>query len=287
MPNLLITGSNGQVGREFKRLSSEFKKGFSYHFTDREELDITDEQAIQDFMAHHAIDIVINCAAYTAVDKAEEEETLATKINAEAAGFLAKACHENNAFLIQLSTDYVYDNQANRPMIETDACQPKSVYAKTKLEGERLVQSFTDRHIIIRTSWVYSTFGNNFVKTMVRLGQERDALRIIFDQIGTPTYARDLARAILQIIRQDNYLSNPGIYNYSNEGVTSWYDFALAIFAWQDIDCIVTPILSSSYPTAASRPHYSVLDKSKFTTTFGLSIPHWQDSLWACLDEGV
>lgn len=286
MANLLITGAGGQLGRELKYLS-QYYGGHTYHFLTRDSLDITDEQAIDTLIGEHDIDVVINCAAYTAVDKAEEEFALAQKINATAPGFLAKACANHQAFLIHISTDYVYHNGMDRPLVESDPCHPQSVYARTKLEGEIAARTYAAHSLILRTSWVYSTYGKNFVKTMARLGAERDQLRIVYDQVGAPTYARDLARAILQMVRDDQYRENPGIYNFSNEGVTSWYDFALSIFTWLDLDCQVTPIRSEAYPTPAKRPAYSVLDKQLFKDTFGQSIPHWQESLWACLDEGL
>ncbi len=286
MANLLITGAAGQLGRELKYLSQQFG-GNTCHFLTREKLDITDEQAIQEHIRRHDIDVVINCAAYTAVDKAEEEVALAQKINAQAPGFLAKACTQQQAFLIHISTDYVYHNGLDRPLVESDPCCPQSVYARTKLEGEIAARSYPDNSMILRTSWVYSTYGRNFVKTMARLGADRDQLRIVYDQIGAPTYARDLAQAILQIIKNDQYRQNPGTYNFSNEGVTSWYDFALSVFTWLDIDCQVEPIRSAEYPTPAKRPTYSVLDKQLFKDTFGLAIPHWQESLWSCLDTGL
>jgi len=286
MANLLITGAGGQVGRELKYLSQNFS-GNTYHFLTRDVLDITNEQAVSEHIQKHHIDVVINCAAYTAVDKAEEEVSLAQKINAQAPGFLAKACAENQAFLIHLSTDYVYHNGLDRPLVETDPCHPQSVYARTKLEGEIAACAFPEHSLILRTSWVYSSYGRNFVKTMARLGTERDQLRIVYDQVGAPTYARDLAQAIFRLIKNGEYSKKPGTYNYSNEGVTSWYDFALSIFTWLDIDCQVEPIRSAEYPTPAKRPTYSVLDKQLFKDTFDQAIPHWQESLWACLDEGL
>jgi len=286
MANVLITGAGGQLGRELQYLS-RYYSGHSFHFLTRDSLDITDEQAIEEQIRQHRIDVVINCAAYTAVDKAEEEVLLAQKINAEAPGFLAKACANQQAFLIHISTDYVYHNGMDRPFTEADPCQPQSVYARTKLEGEIAARAYPEHSMVLRTSWVYSTYGHNFVKTMARLGAERDQLRIVYDQIGAPTYARDLAQAILRIVQNKQYQQHPGIYNFSNEGVTSWYDFALSIFTWLDLDCEVTPIRSAEYPTPAKRPAYSVLDKQLFKDTFGQTIPHWQESLWACLDEGL
>jgi dTDP-4-dehydrorhamnose reductase len=233
---------------------------------------------------------VINCAAYTAVDKAENDVKLATKINVNGARNLAKACQKYDATLIHISTDYVYHNNQNTPFKEGDKVSPKGVYAKTKLRGDNAVLKFCDKGVILRTSWVYGTFGHNFVKTMLRLGKERESLNVVFDQIGTPTYARDLAKAILKIIykvenQQVEAAQLRGIFHYSNEGVTSWYDFTQAIFEMRGLSCKVSPIESSQYPTPAQRPPFSVLNKGKIKETFGIEIPHWRESLAECLKE--
>lgn len=284
MPVILITGANGQVGRELRTLAATYAAP-TFIFTDREELDITRPADIQRKLEEHQPDVLINCAAYTAVDKAESEPEEAAMINAGAPAFLAKACAEAGTFLIHLSTDYVYDNQRNRPLLETDDVYPQSVYARTKLEGEYAIWERTERAMVLRTSWVYSPFGHNFVKTMLRLGKKRHPLRIVVDQIGTPTYGWDLAQAILEIIINHPYADHPGTYNYSNEGVASWYDFAMAIFTERNMLCPVDPILSEAYPTPAHRPVYSVLDKTKIKETFDLEIPHWMDSLHHCLSR--
>ncbi|MBK7958852.1 MAG: dTDP-4-dehydrorhamnose reductase [Bacteroidetes bacterium] len=283
--NILITGANGQLGSEFKALHA--LKAFENHaifFTDIDELDIMDELAIQSFFKTHAIDCCINCAAYTAVDKAETEILLAEKINVTAPGNLAKACKMNNALLFHISTDFVFNGKNYRPLLETDPTGPISVYGQTKLEGEAEIAKFHDKYIIIRTSWLYSIYGNNFVKTMQRLGRERSELNIIFDQIGSPTYAADLAAVIAEIMIQFEP-EFAGTYHYSNEGIASWYDFAHAIMNYSNIPCKVMPIETSQYPTPASRPHYSVLNKKKIKETFKLSIPHWRDSLQKCIDK--
>ncbi len=240
------------------------------------------------FFEGKGIDYCINCAAYTAVDKAEEQQEVAYKVNVMGPALLAEACAAQGAAMIQLSTDYVYHNSQNRPFKETDDTQPQSVYASTKLEGDNKVLELAQLGMVIRTSWVYSSYGRNFVKTMIRLGSERDQLGIVFDQIGTPTYARDLALALLQLIekRENGSVEETafsGIYHYSNEGVCSWYDFALAIFEMENITCTTRPIETTDYPTPASRPPFSVLNKNKIKTTFGLTIPHWRDGLKRCL----
>ena len=292
MPRILVTGANGQVGSELRLLGSDYAN-FEFAFTDRDELDITDGQAVTAFMIDFKPDYCINTAAYTAVDKAEERVAQAVKINLEGVKHLATACATVGARLVHLSTDYVYHNAQNTPMVETASLQPQSLYARTKLDGDRIVKVILPyQSIIIRTSWVYSTFGHNFVKTMVRLGRERDSLRVVYDQIGTPTYARDLARAILGIIQQSEKdktsLRGWGeIYHYSNEGVTSWYDFAQTIFHHCNIDCAVSPIRSSDYPTPAARPPFSVLDKAKIKGAFGLTIPWWQEALLRYFDDEI
>ncbi len=281
---ILITGANGQVGMEFQTLA----KQSSYHFifTDVAELDITDARAVMHFFGSEKPDFCVNCAAYTAVDKAEEQEALAYKINVTGVKNLAKACRQLDIPMVQLSTDYVYDTGQNTPFKEDDETNPRSVYATTKLQGDEAVMSILpEKYIVMRTSWVYSSFGHNFVKTMIRLGTERDELGIVFDQIGTPTYARDIAAAILQIIDKttDTQTFPKGIYHFSNEGVTSWYDFAKAIFKLKNITCRVRPIETKDYPTPAVRPPFSVLNKGKIKQVFGLEIPHWQESLEKCL----
>ena len=282
MKNILITGANGQLGNEMRVLSAENPE-YTYFFTDVAELDICNEQAILDFVKANQINVIVNCAAYTAVDKAEESIELCTKLNADAVGYLAKAAEANGAEFIQVSTDYVFDGTAQIPYQETEPTCPNSVYGHTKLAGEQNALTLCTRSMVIRTAWLYSTFGNNFVKTMIRLGKEREALGVIFDQVGTPTYARDLARAIFAAIRQGVV---PGIYHFSNEGVCSWYDFTKAIHRLAGITtCHVKPLHTEEYPTPAKRPHYSVLDKTKIKNTYHIEIPYWMDSLECCISE--
>jgi dTDP-4-dehydrorhamnose reductase len=280
MKNVLITGANGQLGNEMRVLSAENPE-YTYFFTDVAELDICNEQAVLDFVKANNIHVIVNCAAYTAVDNAEDNVELCTKLNADAVGYLAKAAEANGAEFIQISTDYVFDGTAHIPYQETEPTCPNSVYGKTKLAGEQNALSLCSRSMVIRTAWLYSTFGNNFVKTMIRLGKERDSLGVIFDQVGTPTYARDLARAIFAAIRQGVV---PGVYHFSNEGVCSWYDFTKAIHRLAGITtCSVKPLHTSEYPTKAKRPHYSVLDKTKIKETYHIEIPYWMDSLQSCI----
>ena len=282
MKNILITGANGQLGNEMRVLSAEHPE-YTYFFTDVEELDICNELAIQDFVKANAIHVIVNCAAYTAVDNAEDNIWLCTKLNADAVGYLAKAAEANGAEFIQISTDYVFDGTAHTPYRETEPTCPNSVYGHTKLMGEQNALTLCTRSMVIRTAWLYSTFGNNFVKTMIRLGRERDSLGVIFDQVGTPTYACDLARAIFAAIRQG---VTPGIYHFSNEGVCSWYDFTKAIHRLAGITtCNVKPLHTSEYPTKAKRPHYSVLDKSKIKEVYNVEIPYWEASLKECISK--
>ena len=278
--NILITGCNGQLGNEMQLLEKENPQ-HTYFNTDVAELDITDQNAIETFVNDHGIDGIVNCAAYTAVDKAEDHEALCTKLNAEAPAYLADAIGRRGGWMIQISTDYVFDGTQHTPYTEdADTC-PNSVYGKTKLVGELNVQKFCEQSMIIRTAWLYSTFGNNFVKTMIRLGQEKTELGVIFDQIGTPTYARDLAVAIFAAINQGVV---PGVYHFSNEGVISWYDFTKAIHRIAGITtCHVRPLHTLEYPTPANRPHYSVLDKTKIKQTYYLEVPYWEESLAECL----
>lgn len=282
MKNILITGANGQLGNEMRILSAENQE-YNYFFTDVAELDICDERAVMEFVMTNDIQIIVNCAAYTAVDKAEENLEFCTRLNADAVGYLAKAAEVNRAEFIQISTDYVFDGTAHVPYLETEPTCPNSVYGATKLAGEKNALALCSRSMVIRTAWLYSTFGNNFVKTMIRLGKERESLGVIFDQIGTPTYARDLARAIFAAIRQGVV---PGIYHFSNEGVCSWYDFTKAIHRLAGItSCRVKPLHTEEYPTPAKRPHYSVLDKTKIKNTYHIEIPYWMDSLQSCIAE--
>ena len=281
MKNILITGANGQLGNEMRVLSAEYPE-YAYFFTDVAELDICDEQAVMEFVQANDIHVIVNCAAYTAVDKAEENVELCTRLNADAVGYLAKAAEACGAEFIQISTDYVFDGTAHVPYRETASTCPDSVYGHTKLAGEQNALTLCSRSMVIRTAWLYSTFGNNFVKTMIRLGRERDSLGVIFDQVGTPTYARDLARAIFVAIRQGVV---PGVYHFSNEGVCSWYDFTKAIHRLAGIaDCKVKPLHTEEYPTLAKRPHYSVLDKTKIKKIYNTEVPYWEDSLKECID---
>ena len=284
--NILVTGAGGQVGQELQVLAKNYTD-VQFYFTDKETLDITSTDSINDFFANNAIDYCINCAAYTAVDKAEEASELCKKVNVDAVEYLAKACSKHDAILIQYSTDYVYHASTNQPYKEDQVTNPQGVYAKTKLAGDLTALEHCTKSIVIRTSWVYSSFGHNFVKTMIRLGEKLDSLRVVFDQIGTPTYARDLARATLEIIqkletKEENAL-HYGIFNYSNEGVTSWYDFANAIFEMKNIQVNLHPIESKDYPTPAKRPHFSVMNKQKIRDTFEVAIPHWRTALKECL----
>ena len=279
---ILITGCNGQLGNEMQLLEKENPQ-HTYFNTDVAELDITDQAAIEKFVEENEIDGIVNCAAYTAVDKAEDNETLCQRLNAEAPAYLAHAVGQRGGWMIQISTDYVFDGTKHTPYVEDDETCPNSVYGRTKLVGELNVQKLCERSMIIRTAWLYSTFGNNFVKTMIRLGKERPVLGVIFDQIGTPTYARDLAVAIMTAINEGIV---PGIYHFSNEGVTSWYDFTKAIHRIAGIkECQVRPLHTAEYPTPANRPHYSVLDKTRIKTVYGIEIPYWEDSLEECIKK--
>ena len=287
MANILVTGSNGQVGKELQSLATTYPS-LRFIFVDIDDLDITDTNAVYDFVNKNNFQYIINCAAYTAVDKAEDNKEIAHAVNVIGAKNLAQAAIPRNIQLIHISTDYVYHNDVNRPLVETDATNPQSVYAATKLEGDQIVQTLLPSSMILRTSWVYSSFGHNFVKTMLRLGRERDSLGIVFDQIGTPTYAFDLAKAMLDIIskNENGDLDSgkmSGIFHYSNEGITSWYDFAKAIFKIENIECNVNAIETVDYPLPAGRPPFSVLNKKKIKEAFGIAIPHWEESLAECL----
>lgn len=278
--NILITGCNGQLGNEMQLLEKENPQ-HKYFNTDVAQLDITNPEAIEEFVSNNAIDIIVNCAAFTAVDKAESSQELCHLLNAKAPEYLAAAVAKRGGYLVQVSTDYVFDGTNHTPYTEDEATCPNSVYGSTKLEGEKLAMAACANTMIIRTAWLYSTFGNNFVKTMIRLGQEKPELGVIFDQIGTPTYAGDLAAAIMAAI---NHGIVPGIYHFSNEGVISWYDFTKAIHRIAGItSCHVKPLHTAEYPTPAARPHYSVLDKTKTKQTYGIEIPYWEESLEKCV----
>ena len=287
--NILITGANGQLGNEMRVLSAQHTQ-HTYFFTDIAELNITSREAVNQFVTDNAIDVIVNCAAYTNVDKAETDEDMAHKINALAVENLGLS----GAKVIHVSTDYVFSGEACVPYSEMDSVAPRTAYGRTKREGEVLLQAVSPKAVIIRTAWLYSTFGNNFVKTMLRLGQEREALGVVFDQIGSPTYAADLAVAIFAVINAPVWQA--GVYHFTNEGVCSWYDFTHEIFARaktllptdaaQSIaQCNLRPILSSEYQYQTPRPHFSVLNKSKIKSTFGIAIPHWTEALQVCLEK--
>lgn len=273
MKLILVTGANGQLGKSIHRNSSNYPE-LKIVFTDVEELDITKTEEVNAFFENHAFDYCINCAAYTAVDKAEEEVDKAFLINAKAAKNLAQACQTSEAVLIHISTDFVFDGSKRTPYTEEDTATPLSVYGKSKLQGEEYIQEIWNKHFILRTSWLYSEYGNNFVKTMLRLAETRDEISVVNDQIGSPTYAGDLASFLLEIINKPS--KDYGIYHYSNEGSISWYDFAAEIFKQHKTAVRVVPIPTSAYPTAAKRPEYSVMDLSKVKTIFGSTIPLWQ-----------
>ena len=283
-PNILVTGSSGQLGSEIKSLSDSFS-AFNFLFVSRSELPIENEKAVQKFFNENAIDYCINCAAYTAVDKAESERERVFLINADAIGNLAKISSEHHTKLIHISTDYVYDGTVRVQLKEESAVVCVNTYGLSKLKGEELTMSQNPSALIIRTSWVYSSFGNNFVKTMLRLFREKEEINVIDDQIGSPTYAADLALVIMKIIeKQQQGHKYSGIFNYSNEGVTSWYGFANEIKRLVKSNCEINPIPTSSYPTAAKRPLYSVLDTSKIKSVLNIEIPSWQASLKKCID---
>ncbi len=286
--HVLITGSNGQLGQELNALVSKEKDRWrekKFFFTDRNSLDITNKDMLAKFIEINAIDTIVNCAAYTAVDKAEEDVNSAYNVNHVAVKNMAEIAKQKNIKLIHVSTDYVFDGTSNTPLVEENICNPQGVYAKSKHAGEEeVIRINPEGAIIIRTSWIYSTFGQNFVHTMLRLGKEREALSVVSDQVGTPTYARDLAAAILNILEHKAILSKQvEIFHYSNEGICSWYDFAKEIFDISNVNCIVSPISTEEYPTPAKRPLYSVLNKNKIINTYNLEIPYWKDSLKSCL----
>lgn len=280
--NILVTGANGQLGNEMRRVATGSSHRFI--FTDVAELDITDLDAIRRCMTDNGIDIIVNCAAYTNVDKAEDDFQTADLINNKATENLAVAAAEHDATLIHVSTDYVFDGSACKPYAETEETRPAGVYGRTKLAGEQAAAATGCKLIVLRTAWLYSRWGNNFVKTMRRLTAERDELNVVFDQVGTPTFTGDLADAIGHIIESDQ-LGKTGIYHFSNEGVCSWYDFAVAIAEESGNTCDIHPIHSDEFPCKVRRPHYSVLDKTKFRTTFGYKIPHWYASMKKCINQ--
>lgn len=280
MKTILVTGAHGQLGSELQQLATNYPS-FYFVFTDKEELSIIDEQAINRFFEEHKPAYCINCAAYTAVDKAESDAAIAELLNATAVQYLAEACTKYESKFIHISTDYVFDGKATSPIKEDAAPNPVSVYGATKLKGEQFCQQYNPDAIIIRTAWVYSSFGHNFVKTMLRLMSERSELNVVNDQKGTPTYAADLAAAIMHIVDSGKWVQ--GIYHYANEGEISWYDFAVAIKELSGSACVVNPIPTSAYPTPATRPAYSVFSKDKIKATFGVAIPDWRDSLVKCM----
>lgn len=280
--NILVTGANGQLGNEMQVIARAYTD-FNFLFVTKDALAIDDTAAVANYFATNKIDHCVNCAAYTAVDKAETEQEKALLINATATGNLAAICKEYNAQFIHISTDYVFDGTATAPYKETHPVAPVNIYGATKLEGELLAQQNNPESIIIRTSWVYSSFGNNFVKTMLRLMKEKEQLNVVSDQQGCPTYAADLAAAIMQIIVADKAVDKAGIYNYSNSGVINWYQFATAIKELSGSPCLVNPIPAVQFPTPAKRPAYSVLDTTKIQETFHINIPFWKDSLQQCL----
>ena len=282
---VLITGSNGQLGSEIRELSRSYNM-VNFIFKDLPDLDICNAEVLERFITGHNITAVINCAAYTAVDKAEEDEQIAKKVNSEGVSNIVKALQKVNGKLIHISTDYVFNGNHSEPYKESDPVSPIGVYGKTKRAGELAVFNSNIDALVIRTSWLYSAYGNNFVQTMLRLGREKETLDVISDQSGTPTYAKDLAKTCLKILCGDsseNISINGKLYHYSNEGVTSWYDFAREIMKLGEVHCKVYPIETKDYPTLVKRPQYSVLDKSKIKTDFKLEIPYWKDSLKDCM----
>ena len=280
--NILITGANGQLGNEMRRVSINSKN--RYIFTDVAELNITDKAAIRKMIDGEKISVVVNCAAYTNVDKAEDDETTADLLNNKAVRNIAEACKEFNATLVHISTDYVFQGDKNTPRKEDEPTNPMGAYGRTKLAGEESVKHSGCKYIIIRTAWLYSPYGKNFVKTMRKLTSDKDSIKVVFDQVGTPTYAGDLADVIYKII-EDNMLDKTGFYHFSNEGVCSWYDFAQEICALSGNACDIEPCHSDEFPSKVQRPSFSVLDKTKIKETFDVKIPYWKESLKRCINE--
>lgn len=283
---ILVTGANGQLGSEIKRIASN-SNAYSYTFVDIDEMDLTDEESINLFFDGKHFDFLINCAAYTAVDRAEEETDIAYKVNSDAVRILANICLTKKTRLVHISTDYVFDGYGNQPILPSAGTNPLSVYGKSKLAGEHHVQKILKDAYIIRTAWVYSSFGKNFVKTIARMATERDILNVVYDQIGSPTYAKDLAATLIKIIDKitSRQVDIPGIYHYTNEGVISWYDLACFIVRHYKLPCAVKAITTEEYKTLAVRPKFTVLDKRTLKGTFGIDIPHWHESLVSCLSE--
>ncbi len=282
MLHILVTGSKGQLGSEIHALAPEYPH-FSFVFTDVEELDITDERMVREFFEREEPDVVINCAAYTAVDRAEEEPEMAWRINRDAVAALTRTCDLFDNYLVHVSTDYVFDGKNTRPYLESDIPAPESIYGLSKLEGEEAMQSCLQHGMIIRTSWLYSSYGNNFVKTILRKCAAREPLRVVSDQVGKPTYARDLARTILDILPAALSMPKLEIFHYANEGQCSWHEFAAEIARIAGLECGIQPVDTAGYPVKAARPAYSVLDTRRITERFGITIPAWQDSLNDCI----
>lgn len=280
MTTILITGSNGQLGNEMQQAAVRFP-AFNYIYTDVAELDICDKSALDAFVKANNVNVIVNCAAYTAVDKAEDDVELCHKINRDAVRNIAEVANDNKVKVVHISTDYVFDGTNYLPYTEDMPVCPATVYGKSKLEGEQALLENCKESVILRTAWLYSSFGNNFVKTMIKLGTERDSLGVIFDQVGSPTYAADLADVILQLLSNKTFI--PGIYHFSDEGVCSWYDFTKTIHRMANITCDVKPIETKDYPARTPRPHFSVLNKGKIKSTYGISIPHWEVSLEKCI----
>lgn len=282
--NILITGANGQLGNEMRLLSPSSSKD-SYFFTDVEELDITKIENVRNFISDNKIDIIVNCAAYTNVDKAEDDVVFADLLNHKAVENLAIIAKECSATLIHVSTDYVFSGGDNLPQTEEKSTSPLGVYGKTKLDGELAIKNVGCKYIIFRTSWLYSEFGNNFVKTMIRLTNDKDSIKVVFDQVGTPTYAGDLASVIFSVIEDRKFERYQGIYHFSNEGVCSWYDFAKEISSIANTNCNIQPCHSEEFPSKVKRPNFSVLDKTKLKKDFQCTIPYWKDSLTKCINK--
>lgn len=284
MINILVTGHKGQLGNEIRSIAGNYPD-YDFLFTDLEELDITNSEAVEFLIKQNSISCIINVAGYTAVDKAESEPEFADLVNGTAVGILAEAAAKYNALFIHISTDYVFDGKGYRPLVETDKPAPVSAYAKSKYLGEKLILQNANKAVILRTSWLYSSFGHNFVKSMLKYGKEKDVLNVVFDQIGTPTYAADLAKVILDLIPTWLNLKKIEIYHFSNEGACSWYDFTKTILEIAGIDCKVNPIETKDYPLPAERPFYSIMSKEKIKKEFDIEIPYWKDSLKICLDK--